>query len=120
MCARHNVLCEKCNGVFKKGELEAHLASAHTTVGSPCFSPSHTHQVDCKCGMKVDKYFMNQHKDTECLDRNVLCDLCGLQVRSLNFGSFLIMFSSSPGICKNTKTSVNLRPVPVATANGGF
>lgn len=40
MCARHNTLCAKCNGIFKKTEIESHLQTAHMAVCFPSMSSS--------------------------------------------------------------------------------
>lgn len=115
MCARHNTLCSKCNGLFKKTDIEAHLQSAHAEV---CLAVTFFYfKVECKCGMKVDKYFMNQHKENECLDRNVSCDLCGLQVcLMMHFSQFC---SYPQEIYLNTKEGVSPRQACVGTARSG-
>ncbi|XP_050965908.1 TRAF-type zinc finger domain-containing protein 1 isoform X2 [Labeo rohita] len=68
-CRRNIALCEVCQEPFPHAELVLHKEMDHA-------------EEQCKCGLKIEKRFMEVHQRSECSHRLVPCQFCDLEVAS--------------------------------------
>ncbi|XP_018935804.1 TRAF-type zinc finger domain-containing protein 1 [Cyprinus carpio] len=68
-CRRNIALCEVCQEPFPHAELVQHKEMDHA-------------EEQCKCGLKIEKRFMEVHQRSECSHRLVPCQFCDLEVAS--------------------------------------
>ncbi|KAJ7309829.1 hypothetical protein JRQ81_007900 [Phrynocephalus forsythii] len=66
-CSRNIGICPVCKESFPKSEMSNHQEQEHT-------------QVFCKCGMRMDKGRLEEHRASECRLRTVACQHCDIQL----------------------------------------
>ncbi|XP_055055220.2 TRAF-type zinc finger domain-containing protein 1 [Misgurnus anguillicaudatus] len=66
-CRRNISLCDVCQEPFPRAELVQHKEMDHA-------------KEQCKCGLKVEKRFMETHQRSECSQRLVPCQFCDLEL----------------------------------------
>lgn len=68
-CRRNIALCEVCQEPFPHAELVQHKEMDHA-------------EEQCKCGLKIEKRFLETHQRSECSHRLVPCQFCDLELAS--------------------------------------
>ncbi|XP_051550976.1 TRAF-type zinc finger domain-containing protein 1 [Myxocyprinus asiaticus] len=66
-CRRNIALCDVCQEPFPHAELVQHKELDHA-------------EEQCKCGLKIEKRFMETHQRSECSHRLVPCQFCDLEL----------------------------------------
>lgn len=66
-CRRNIALCEVCQEPFPHAELVQHKEMDHA-------------EEQCKCGIKIEKRFLETHQRSECNHRLVPCQFCDLEL----------------------------------------
>ncbi|XP_051954022.1 TRAF-type zinc finger domain-containing protein 1-like [Xyrauchen texanus] len=66
-CQRNIALCDVCQEPFPRSELVQHNELDHA-------------EEQCKCGLKIEKRFMDTHQRSECSHRLVPCKFCDLEL----------------------------------------
>ena len=56
--------------------------------------------VICSCGMKMQKKEHSNHQSNDCVNRNVLCDYCELEVPLSNLDEHVIECGSRTDVCE--------------------
>ncbi|KAL6076408.1 Ubiquitin fusion degradation protein 1 [Balamuthia mandrillaris] len=67
VCYRQNWTCDKCSARLPRSNIQSHLNESHALV-------------NCKCGDKMERYLLEEHKRSECLLRTVKCSFCGVSI----------------------------------------
>lgn len=63
-CQRRNVVCERCQSVVARTELEQHVATAHALVACAL------------CTASVEQWALPRHTSDECPERRISCRYC--------------------------------------------
>ncbi|XP_056600774.1 TRAF-type zinc finger domain-containing protein 1 isoform X2 [Triplophysa dalaica] len=66
-CRRNIALCDVCQEPLPRAELVQHKERDHA-------------EEQCKCGMKIEKRFMDTHQRSDCSHRMVPCQFCDLEL----------------------------------------